>query len=125
MIIKRTIKLAIQSQQNASSRVRMRVSYNGYRVDFQTGILLNKDSWDNLRQRVLPNDSNVTLANDLNDHLSKMLSNMIEVFREFELHKVIPTPTELRKAFNLHQVPQPNHDDTTQKSSTLPVPFYD
>lgn len=121
MIIKRTIKLAIQSQQNASSRVRMRVSYNGYRVDFQTGILLNKYSWDNLRQRVLPNDSNVTLANDLNDHLSKMLSNMIEVFREFELHKVIPTPTELRKAFNLHQVPQPNHDDTTQKSSTLSV----
>lgn len=121
MIIKRTIKLAIQSQQNASSRVRMRVSYNGYRVDFQTGILLNKDSWDNLRQRVLPNDSNVTLANDLNDHLSKMLSNMIEVFREFELHKVIPTPTELRKAFNLHQVPQPNHDDKTQKSSTLSV----
>ena len=44
MIITRTIKLAIQSQQNASSRVRMRVSYNGYRVDFQTGILLNKDS---------------------------------------------------------------------------------
>lgn len=122
MIIKRTIKLAIQSQQNASSRVRMRVSYNGYRVDFQTGILLNKDSWDNLRQRVLPNDSNVTLANDLNDHLSKMLSNMIEVFREFELRKVIPTPTELRKAFNLHQVSQPNHDDTTQKSSTLSVP---
>lgn len=121
MIIKRTIKLAVQNQQNASSRVRMRVSYNGCRVDFQTGILLNKDSWDNLRQRVLPNDSNVTLANDLNDHLSKMLSNMIEVFREFELHKVIPTPTELRKAFNLHQVPQPNHDDTTQKSSTLSV----
>lgn len=121
MIIKRTIKLAIQSQQNASSRVRMRVSYNGYRIDFQTGILLKKDSWDNLRQRVLPNDSNVTLANDLNDHLSKMLSNMIEVFREFELRKVIPTPTELRKAFNLHQVPQPNHDDTTQKSSTLSV----
>lgn len=122
MIIKRTIKLAVQSQQKASSRVRMRVSYNGYRVDFQTGILLNKDSWDNLRQRVLPNDSNVTLANDLNDHLSKMQSNMIEVFREFELRKVIPTPTELRKAFNLHQVPQPNHDDTTQKSSTLSVP---
>ena len=76
----------------------MRVSYNGYRVDFQTGILLNKDSWDKLRQQVLPNDSNVTFANDLNDHLSKMPSNMIEVFREFELRKVIPTPTELRKA---------------------------
>lgn len=98
MIIKRTIKLDVQNQQNASSRVRMRVSYNGCRVDFQTGILLNKDSWDKLRQQVLPNDSNVTFANDLNDHLSKMPSNMIEVFREFELRKVIPTPTELRKA---------------------------
>ena len=42
MIIKRTIKFSIQSQRNAGSRLRMRVSYHGSRVDFQTGIVLNK-----------------------------------------------------------------------------------
>lgn len=54
MIIKRTIKYSIQNQRNAGSRLRMRVSYNGCRVDFQTGIVLNKEYWDDVQQRVLP-----------------------------------------------------------------------
>lgn len=64
MIIKRTIKFSIRSYQNAGSRVRMRVSYDGNRLDFQTGIVLNKDNWDERQQRVLPSNSNATLAND-------------------------------------------------------------
>ena len=50
----------------------MRVSYAGNRLDFQTGIVLNKDNWDDLQQRVLPTNSNATLASELNDHLSQM-----------------------------------------------------
>ena len=95
MIIKRAIKFAVQNQQNADSRVRMRVSYNSTRVDFQTGIVLNKANWDDLQQRVLPTNSNATLANELNDHLSQMLADMIAVFHDFELQKVIPTASVL------------------------------
>lgn len=62
MIIKRTIKYSIQSQQKAGSRVRMRVSYGGNRVDFQTGVLLNKHCWDEKRQRVISLDSNTTIG---------------------------------------------------------------
>ena len=71
MIIKRTIKYSIQNQRNAGSRLRMRVSYNGCRVDFQTGIVLNKEYWDDVQQRVLPLNSNVVMATDLNDQLSQ------------------------------------------------------
>lgn len=70
MIIKRTIKYSIQNQQKAGSRVRMRVSYGGNRVDFQTGVLLNRLCWDEKLQRVISSDSNTTIANDLNEHLS-------------------------------------------------------
>ena len=69
MIIKRTIKYSIQNQQKAGSRVRMRVSYGGNRVDFQTGVLLNRLCWDEKLQRVISSDSNTTIANDLNERV--------------------------------------------------------
>lgn len=100
MIIKRTIKFSIQSQRNAGSRLRMRVSYHGSRVDFQTGIVLNKEYWDDVQQRVLPLNSNVAMATDLNDQLSQMLSDMIAVFREYELRNMMPTVQELRISYN-------------------------
>ena len=99
MIIKRTIKFSIQSQRNAGSRLRMRVSYNGCRADFQTGIVLNKEYWDDVQQRVLPLNSNVAMATDLNDQLSQMLTDMIAVFREYELRNAMPTVQELRISF--------------------------
>lgn len=77
----------------------MRVSYGGNRVDFQTGVLLNKHCWDEKQQRVISLDSNTTIANDLNEHLSQMLFRMIDVFRNFELRQIVPTPAELRIAF--------------------------
>ena len=63
MIIKRAIKYSIQSQQKTGSRVCMRVSYGGNRADFQTGVLLNKHSWDEKWQCVISLDSNTTIAN--------------------------------------------------------------
>ena len=116
MIIKRTIKFSIRSYKNAGSRIRMRVSYAGNRLDFQTGIVLNKDNWDDLQQRVLPTNSNATLANELNDHLSQMLTDMIAVFHNFELQQVMPT------AFQKRTVPHcQNMEENTEKDRTLSV----
>lgn len=99
MIIKRTIHFTLQKQKNASSRVRMRVSYNGKRIDFQTGIVINESNWNQTKQRVSGLDSNSSIASDFNDHLSAMLTKMIEVFRQFELMQHVPTASELRDAF--------------------------
>ena len=79
MIIKRTIKFSIRYYRKSDYRVRMRVSYVGNRLDFQTGIFIKKESWDNVQQRVLPINSSIAIANDLNDHLFKMLSDMVIV----------------------------------------------
>ena len=106
MLIKRTIKFSVQNQQNAESRIGMRVTYNGHRVDFQTGILLDKKSWDNIQQHVIPLNTNIMLANDLNEHLSQMRVDMVSVFREFELRQIVPSPTELRTAFHFKTNPQ-------------------
>ena len=122
MIIKRTIKFSIQNQRNAGSRLRMRVSYNGCRVDLQTGIVLNKEYWDDVQQRVLPLNSNVVMATDLNDQLSQMLTDMIAVFREYELLNVVPTVPELRNSFTKQRS---SHTQTAhqskKKDSTLTV----
>lgn len=122
MIIKRTIKFSIRSYKNAGSRIRMRVSYAGNRLDFQTGIVLNKDNWDDLQQRVLPTNSNATLASELNDHLSQMLTDMIAVFHNFELQQVMPTASALRIAFQKRTAPHcQNMEDSTEKDRTISV----
>ena len=122
MIIKRTIKFSIRSYKNAGSRIRMRVSYAGNRLDFQTGIVLNKDNWDDLQQRVLPTNSNATLASELNDHLSQMLTDMIAGFHNFELQQVMPTASALRIAFQKRTAPHcQNMEDSTEKDRTISV----
>lgn len=122
MIIKRTIKFSIRSYKNAGSRIRMRVSFAGNRLDFQTGIVLNKDNWDDLQQRVLPTNSNATLANELNDHLSQMLTDMIAVFRNFELQQIMPTASALRCAFQKRTAPHcQTMEENTEKDRTLSV----
>ena len=102
MIIKRTIKFSLQNQRNAESRLRMRVSYDGKRLDFQTGIILDKDNWDEGQQRVILFNSSAALANDLNDKLSQMQVDMVSIFRDFELRNVMPTTAELRYAYKYH-----------------------
>jgi integrase len=98
----------------------MRVSYAGNRLDFQTGIVLNKDNWDDLQQRVLPTNSNATLASELNDHLSQMLTDMIAVFHNFELQQVMPTASALRIAFQKRTAPHcQNMEDSTEKDRTI------
>lgn len=122
MLIKRTIKFSVQSQKNAESRIRMRVTYNGHRVDFQTGILLDKKSWNNIQQHVIPLNTNIMLANDLNEHLSQMRVDMISVFREFELRQIVPSPTELRTAFHSKTNPQTQIvEEPLKKDSTINV----
>lgn len=125
MIIKRTIKFALQPQKNAASRIRMRVSYAGKRLDFQTGLVINFDNWDNGKQRVKSLDSNGLLANEMNEHLSAMLAKMIEIFRNFEYVQRVPTPQEVRQAFGSSNpnivIKVPTQDSESQNPTFVKV----
>lgn len=126
MIIKRSIKFTIKTQQKAASRVRMRVAYAGHRLDFQTGIILNKNNWDEHLQRIIPANSDSTLVNDLNEHLSKMHADMIAVFHHFELQQIIPSSKDLRCAFKNKSNPNLNKvESKKEKERTLSVPQVD
>lgn len=76
MIIKRTIKFSIRNYRNAGYRIRMRVSYDGNRLDFQTGLVIQKENWDDRQQRIMSLNSNTTVTNEFNEHLSQMRACM-------------------------------------------------
>ena len=122
MIIKRTIKFSIRNYRDAGYRIRMRVSYNGNRLDFQTGLVIQKENWDDRQQRIMSLNSNTTVTNEFNEHLSQMSACMVTVFREFELRQVIPSPKELRNAFYVKTNPQPlTTEESFKKDSTINV----
>lgn len=62
------------------------------------------------------------MATDLNDQLSQMLTDMIAVFREYELLNVVPTVPEFRNSFTKQRS---SHTQTVhqskKKDSTLTV----
>lgn len=80
MIIKRTIKFSIRNYRDTGYRIRMRVSYNGNRLDFQTGLVIQKENWDDRQQRIMSLNSNTTVTNEFNEHLSQMSACMVTCF---------------------------------------------
>lgn len=64
MLIKRNIIFSPESRIKDSKRivqnvpVRMRVIYNGARIDFSTGYRIDISKWDELKQRVKNNATN-------------------------------------------------------------------
>ena len=100
MIIKRNIKFSLKKQKNASCRVIMRVSYNGLRLDFQTGIVIKEDFWDATKESVKCSNSGNRLDSEMNDHLTSMKVKMTDVFHHYELLGKLPNKDELRSSFN-------------------------
>ena len=100
MIIKRNIKFSLKKQKNASCRVIMRVSFNGLRLDFQTGIVIKEDFWDATKESVKCSNSGNRLDSEMNDHLTSMKVKMTDVFHHYELLGKLPNKDELRSSFN-------------------------
>lgn len=100
MIIKRNIKFTLKKQQKASSRVILRVTYNGLRLDFQTGIVIKEEYWDAANQCVIVSNSASRLVSEMNDFLNSLRVRMTGVFHRFELLDRMPNKDELRASFN-------------------------
>lgn len=84
MLIKRKIKFELKSKKSFTNRIRMRVSYAGKRMDFQTGIVVQSDYWDADKQRVKSSYSGNMLSVGINDHLSALMVKMVNAFHKFE-----------------------------------------
>jgi integrase len=80
----------------------MRVIYHGQRIEFTTGYRIDTAKWDADKQRVKNGCTNKLKqsASEINADLLKYYTDIQEIFKEFEVQDIIPTPEQLKKAFN-------------------------
>jgi len=108
MNIKRNIVFSLESRKKngiaivENVPIRMRVIYNGQRVEFTTGYRIDVAKWDLDKQRVKNGCMNKLKqsASEINADLLKYYTDIQEIFKEFEVQDVIPTSQQLKDAFN-------------------------
>ena len=108
MNIKRNIIFSLESRKKKdvvvtdNVPIRMRVVYSGNRVDFSTGYRIDVAKWDNDKQRVKNGCTNKLKqsASEINADLLLYYTDIQNIFKEFEVQKLIPTSEQLKEAFN-------------------------
>lgn len=109
MLIKRNIIFTLEKRKKSGEVVaenvpiRMRVLYKGNRIEFTTGYRIDSTKWEHAKQRVKNGTTNALKqsAADINADLNKYESEIQHIFKTYELSETIPTPQELKEAFNL------------------------
>ncbi|MDV4024427.1 integrase [Elizabethkingia anophelis] len=127
MNIKRNIVFALESRKKDGKPIlenvpiRMRVVYNGQRIEFTTGYRIDVAKWDNAKQRVKNGCTNKLQqsASEINSDLLKYYSEIQNVFKEFEVADTSPSPDQLKKAFN-HKL----NKNATQESDDIEISFW-
>jgi hypothetical protein len=89
--------------------IRMRVIYGGQRIDFSTGYRIDVSKWDAEKQRVKNGCTNKVKqsASEINADLLMYYTDIQNIFKEFEVQNVNPSPEELKDAFtNRYKQPE-------------------
>ncbi len=108
MNIKRNIIFALESRKKngvpviENVPIRMRVIFASHRIEFTTGYRIDAAKWDADKQRVKNGCTNKLKqsASDINTDLLRYYTIMQEVFKEYEVKDIMPTPQEVKDAFN-------------------------
>ena len=108
MNIKRNIIFALESRKKngvpviENVPIRMRVIFASHRIEFTTGYRIDAAKWDADKQRVKNGCTNKLKqsASDINTDLLRYYTIMQEVFKEYEVKDIMPTPQEIKEAFN-------------------------
>lgn len=81
--------------------IRMRVDYDGGRVDFYLGFRIDEACWDKALQRVKSGCENKIheTDEDINSEIMRRFSLMQDIFKEFELEEVVPTKEFLKQVY--------------------------
>ena len=80
----------------------MRVIFASQRIEFTTGYRIHAAKWDADKQRVKNGCTNKLKqsASDINTDLLRYYTIMQEVFKEYEVKDIMPTPQEIKDSFN-------------------------
>ena len=130
MNIKRNIIFTLESRKKDGALItenvpiRMRVNFASKRIEFTTGYRIDAAKWDADKQRVKNGCSNKLKqsASEINASLLEYYTEIQSIFKRFEVEDVMPTPEQIKKAFNaLHK---PVSEEHKPKKEALPCDFF-
>ena len=109
MNIKRNIIFALESRKKdgvpitQNVPIRMRVIFASQRIEFTTGYRIDIEKWDANKQRVRNGCTNKLKqsASEINAELLRQYTEIQNVFKEFEVQDITPTPAQIKDVFNL------------------------
>lgn len=109
MNIKRNIIFALESRKKNGISItdnvpiRMRVVFTSQRIEFTTGYRIDAVKWDMDKQRVKNGCTNKLKqsASEINADLLKQYTEIQNIFKEFEVQNVMPTPAQIKDAFTI------------------------
>ena len=129
MNIKRNIIFTLESRKKdgvlivENVPIRMRVNFASKRIEFTTGYRIDVAKWDSDKQRVRNGCTNKLKqsASEINVSLLGYYTEVQEIFKKFEVEEIMPTPEQIKEAFNaLHK---PIEEEIKPRKST-PNAFY-
>ena len=108
MNIKRNIIFALESRKKngvpitENVPIRMRVIFASQRIEFTTGYRIDTAKWDADKQRVKNGCTNKLKqsASEINADLLRQYTEIQNIFKEFEVQNVLPTPAQIKDSFN-------------------------
>ena len=112
MNIKRNIIFTLESRKKdgvlivENVPIRMRVNFASKRIEFTTGYRIDAAKWDPNKQRVRNGCTNKLKqsASEINASLLGYYTEVQEIFKKFEVEEIMPTPEQIKEAFNaLHR----------------------
>ena len=130
MNIKRNIIFTLESRKKdgvlitENVPIRMRVNFASKRIEFTTGYRIDSAKWDAAKQRVKNGCSNKLKqsASEINASLLEYYTGIQSIFKRFEVEDVMPTPEQIKEAFNaLHK---PVSEEPKPKKEALPCDFF-
>ena len=130
MNIKRNIIFTLESRKKngvlitENVPIRMRVNFASKRIEFTTGYRIDSAKWDTDKQRVKNGCSNKLKqsASEINASLLEYYTEIQSIFKRFEVEDVMPTPEQIKEAFNaLHK---PVSEEHKPKKEALPCDFF-
>lgn len=108
MNIKRNIIFTLEKRRKNGAAIienvpiRMRVIYSGKRIEFTTGYRIDVAKWDGDKQRVKLGCMNKLKqsASEINTNLLRYYTDIQNIFKEYEVKDIMPSPAQLKESFN-------------------------
>ena len=133
MNIKRNIIFALESRKKDGEPIvenvpiRMRVNFASQRIEFTTGYRIDVAKWDGDKQRVKNGCTNKLKqsASEINAALLGYYTELQEIFKRFEVAEIMPSPAEVKEAFNNRHGHNEKTELVSADTSNVPSNFYE